>query len=238
MENKTIEHKDIKNNLLMVSLDNFYKKGNNHEKLLQIIDGNTVISLRIIDWFVTNYSKKHNINYPISYIKTRKRSYNNNDNDNKNNNTNNDNNNEDSVINVKKVKNFIVFARYKAELKGYSKKQFDPFCRKTRIKNWGPENKLTTIAQLNFFRWAIKNKIIDYIENHIDEIEKDMNEGTRTKKQINFKNKKTVKGKNISKPKIKILPKKTEKISKRKQLSQNASKMICKMNNVTVIDFD
>ena len=33
----------------------------------------------------------------------------------------------------------------------------------------------TTIGQLNFFKWAIDNKILDYIERYYDEIEKDMN---------------------------------------------------------------
>ena len=33
----------------------------------------------------------------------------------------------------------------------------------------------TTIGQLNFFRWAISNLIIDYIVLHKDTIEHDMN---------------------------------------------------------------
>jgi hypothetical protein len=33
----------------------------------------------------------------------------------------------------------------------------------------------TTIGQLNFFKWEIENKIIQYIETHYPEIEADMN---------------------------------------------------------------
>ncbi len=37
----------------------FIKKNNNLEKILQIINGESQISLRVIDWFATNYSKKY-----------------------------------------------------------------------------------------------------------------------------------------------------------------------------------
>jgi hypothetical protein len=33
----------------------------------------------------------------------------------------------------------------------------------------------TTIGQLNFFKWAIDNRILDFIERNYEEIEKDMN---------------------------------------------------------------
>ena len=33
----------------------------------------------------------------------------------------------------------------------------------------------TTIGQLNFFKWAIENKIIEYIDENYESIEKDMN---------------------------------------------------------------
>lgn len=47
---------------------------------------------------------------------------------------------------------------YKSCLNGYSKKLFDPFCRTERIEYKGIT---TTIAQLNFMRWCIKNGIIN-----------------------------------------------------------------------------
>merc|ERR1712195_408501 len=46
------------NSLLLDKLTEFYKN-NNIDKILPIINGESSISLRLIDWFVTNYSKKH-----------------------------------------------------------------------------------------------------------------------------------------------------------------------------------
>lgn len=60
---KIINSKD----LLMISLSKFYSNKANINKILPIIDpqlannDNNKISLRLIDWFVTNYSKKNNI---------------------------------------------------------------------------------------------------------------------------------------------------------------------------------
>jgi len=46
------------NDLLMTNLMKFYEENNNLEKMLRIINGESPISLRIIDWFATNYAKK------------------------------------------------------------------------------------------------------------------------------------------------------------------------------------
>ena len=74
-----------------------------------------------MDWFVTNYSKKHNICYLTK--------------------------------NNKNI-NFIVYLDYKNQLKAYSKKQFDPFCRRERISFNDINNNeiITTVGQLNFFQ--------------------------------------------------------------------------------------
>ena len=47
------------NSLLLDNLLKFYNKNNNLDKILPIINGGNTyrISLRLIDWFVTNYSK-------------------------------------------------------------------------------------------------------------------------------------------------------------------------------------
>ena len=47
------------NTILLENLMKFYNKNNNIDKILPIINGESKISLRLIDWFVTNYSKKH-----------------------------------------------------------------------------------------------------------------------------------------------------------------------------------
>ena len=125
--------------------------------MLPIINGQSNLSLRIIDWFVTNYSKKKN----ISFIKN------------------------DNIY----QKQFIVYLNYKKQLKAYSKKQFDPFCRRDRINFFYNEKNsiITTVGQLNFFRWAIENKVLDYIEDKLKDIEDDMNKSVRniySKKKI------------------------------------------------------
>ncbi len=50
------------NNLLLQNLLTFYKTDDNLEKMLKIINGESNISLRIVDWFATNYAKQ---NYTI-----------------------------------------------------------------------------------------------------------------------------------------------------------------------------
>ena len=60
---------------------------------------------------------------------------------------------------------FHVHVAYKASLGGYSKKYFDPFCRQERIKFRIKDKEIiTTIAQLNFLRWCIKNQVIDNLK--------------------------------------------------------------------------
>ena len=65
---------------------------------------------------------------------------------------------------------------YKSQLKSYSKKKFDPFCRRDRINfNCNNINIETTMGQLNFFKWAIDNMVIEYITLNNKDIENDMN---------------------------------------------------------------
>ena len=51
----------MKMDILLESLEKYYKDQKNIQKLLEVVEINNKISLRIIDWFVTNYSKKKNI---------------------------------------------------------------------------------------------------------------------------------------------------------------------------------
>jgi hypothetical protein len=131
------------NDLLLNKLMYFYNRDDNLNKMLRIINGESKISLRIVDWFSTNYAKKNFTTYAID-------------------------------INSR----FKIYNDYKLKLKAYSKRRFDPFCRWDRIKvPFGDKEYSieTTIGQLNFFKWAIENKIIDYIEKNYDVIECDMN---------------------------------------------------------------
>ena len=119
-----------------------------------------------------------------------------------------------------------MFNNYREQLKSFNKKNFDPFCRRSRIKFFYDEEKkdyiITTIGQLNFFKWAIDNKILEYIEENIDIVEKDMNDNTNLKKYAKDKTKKKEK-----KPR-----------KKRKELSISASKSFMIHNYKTTISFD
>jgi len=100
--------------VLLESLKKYYGDTHNMDNLLCILNGKQKISLRIIDWFVTNYSKKNNIHY-LLYKK------------------------DDNTVSFtgdtnEFFKQFNTYHSYKSQLKSYSKKRFDPFCRRDRIK--------------------------------------------------------------------------------------------------------
>ena len=178
------------NELLLTNLLEFYKENDNLDKMLNILNGESAISLRIIDWFATNYAKKYYTVYNLTLCEKRLKVYND----------------------------------YKLKLKAYSKKRFDPFCRWDRINIPYKEGKLiqTTIGQLNFFKWALENEIIQYIENNYSLIEKDMNSRNSTAK--NRKGDDTL---NVNKTR-----------KKREELSVSASKSIKRETVEIVVKFD
>tara|TARA_B100000795_G_scaffold188242_1_gene143209 strand:+ start:529 stop:1095 length:567 start_codon:yes stop_codon:yes gene_type:complete len=178
------------NSLLLNKLSVFYNENNNMEKILPIINGQSPLSLRLIDWFATNYSKKNYVVYNIT-----KRNG--------------------------EVRRFKVYIDYKLKLKAYSKKRFDPFCRWERINIPYKETMeiQTTIGQLNFFRWALENKILDYIEKNLESINNDMNKRNSTSK------------------KKKSIKEKTKTRKKREELSVSASKNIKKETIEIIVDF-
>lgn len=87
--------------------------------------------------------------------------------------------------NNKKIK-FNVYSSYKDKLKCHKKKYFDPFGRGDRIPFFSNSNCIiTTIGQLNFYRWFIVNDIYKYCLDYHDIIQKSL--------LINFnKNKKKI----------------------------------------------
>lgn len=130
-------------NILLESLQKFYLDNKKANKIIPIIEGNSKISMRLIDFFITNYSKKNVVNYDID-------------------------------VNGKKV-NFNVYLSYKSQLKAFNKRYFDPFSRGNRIPFFFEDYCIiTTIGQLNFFKWYISNNINDYILNNYDKIDKDL----------------------------------------------------------------
>jgi hypothetical protein len=137
---------------VLFRLEKFYSIPENFNRVKDILDGKSKISLRLIDWFVTNYSKKYNVTY----------------------------------VN-KNQKHIIVYLSYKSHLKAYSKKMFDPFCRWKRIKFHEME---TTVGQLNFFEWAITDEVLKYLEEHQQEVHKDMENRLQESKNSEEKTKK------------------------------------------------
>lgn len=199
-----------KKDRLMTKLTEFFtldKK--NIDKMLPIVREEHKISLRILDWFVTNYSKKYNINY-----------------------TKTDGN------------QFNVYLKYKDQLKAYSKRQFDPFRRRERITFYYETKKCiaTTVGQLNFFKWAIENEILNYVLKNYSKIEDDMMKSMREKyknkkKKINNSKLITKNNNNSSSKKHKKQFDTTLK-SKRKELSISATKTVTKQYVKVIVTFD
>ena len=150
-----------KERLLLKSLILYYKQGNHLETLLHFLKGKQRrLSLRLLDWLVTNYSKKHGV--VIKDISS-------------------------GNTNIE-----FMYLAYKNHLKSYSKKFFDAIARRQRIfykynhhvhkirmsemNKFYEQNDgfVTTIAQLNAFRFFISSGVIDYAKTHLEDIERDM----------------------------------------------------------------
>ena len=235
----------LKNNVLFCALQKFYDQCPSDDKqmFLDIINGKSKMSLRIIDWFITNYTKKFNIIY---YLPKKKRSV-------KRRMSPKNNYYESSHLDqASSVDRFIVYLRYRSQLKSYNKANFDPFCRNDRITGWGDDGDIvTTIGQLNFFRWAIENRVLEYINDNLEDIEIDMN--TNIKKNLK-KNKKSLKSKkeggkqpeqevvNNSDSEAVIESDKVSEIKslkkKRRELSKCATKTLNKHRGAIVLDFN
>ena len=117
------KEKDIqgKQELLLVSLNKFYQEKNNKKNLIKILNGETKISLRIIDWFVTNYSKKNLIEYIVSNkIKSPKRTT-------LKKTTVNKMSKKDRSKYTSANKQFNVFLSYRSQLRAYSKNNLTLF---------------------------------------------------------------------------------------------------------------
>ena len=138
-------HIDTQSDVLLTKLLKFYSENTNFDKMINIINGTSSISLRIVDWFVTNYSKKNYIVYMI----------------NKDNKMEKVNVYNDYKLKLKAYskKKFDPFCRWDRINVPYKEDKFIQ----------------TTLGQLNFFKWTIENNILEYIEQNYKIIENDMN---------------------------------------------------------------
>ena len=165
-----------KEQLVLHRLESFYSKTGRFECVSSILSGKSRVSLRLLDWFVTNYAKKHN----VSYL-------------------------------TKSGRHVIVYLVYKAHLKAYNKKMFDPFCRCRRIQFRGLD---TTVGQLNFFEWVLQDEVLEYLDTNYDDIHADM----ETRSQV-------------------IQPKDGER-RKRHELSKSATKSVNRHDVRVVVSFE
>jgi hypothetical protein len=159
------EHKYIYSQLELLHLDllEFYGNVENLNKFCDVISGNIQnISLRLIDWFSTNYAKKYYTTYFLDGTQKR----------------------------------FKVFDSYKLKLRAYGKDNFDAFSRGKRINvphlmgvvadddvAEKKEKETTTIGQMNFFKWAIENQIVEYILENLEVIKRDMDSRSSNSKK-------------------------------------------------------
>ena len=81
--------------LLLIPLTRFFCQTENIDKLKHILDGKSKLSLRLVDWFVTNYSKKNLVMYNLKKMKRNALRLERKEIENKNNNKNNKNNKND-----------------------------------------------------------------------------------------------------------------------------------------------
>lgn len=178
---------DDRESLIYPNLHDYFITQGNIYKILPIINREkkkSSVSLSLLDWFVTNYSKKYGTSY---------------------------------ILNKKK---FDVFIEYKAQLTDYGKKYFDPFNRSGPILclEHSVDKKsiytYTTFKQLNFLKWALKNKIIKHVEDNIEHISNDYQQAKNMRKN---KIVKTIE----PKPKIK---------NDDKNITVNISKLVIKFN--------
>lgn len=137
--------------IIMKPLLVFFSNEANFKQLLDVVVFKTRnLPLRLLDWFVTNYSKKNDICYNIKRPNGQ-------------------------------VEVFRAYRSYRAQLKGNKKKEFDPFCRGSTLvleyecpvdgKKLAFE---TAVRQLKFFKWAIENLVLDYVESNYEQIYNDM----------------------------------------------------------------
>ncbi len=180
---------DSKENLLSQNLKVFYSQGRNLENVLNIVDQKTTISLRLLDWLVANYSKKNKVFYELSDTTIDGHTlasqgfdmYS----DYKN------------QLKASNKKYFDPFSRsqriyiYKTpdnvvEYRKIEKSEIELYKQEINNNTNGTDGTLklvTTIGQLNFFKWAITYGVINYATENRDSIEQDMLKTVKERKK-------------------------------------------------------
>ncbi len=149
---------NTQNDLLLHKVLRFYHEngGENMEKMLAVINGTTNISLRIMDWFVTNYSKKHYTVYDL----------------------------EGSGTPPKRFKVYVDYKLKLRAYSKKRFDPFCRWDRINVPHMGGTTYIQTTLGQLNFFKWAIENQVLRYIHENYSVIESDMNIRNNTSRKM------------------------------------------------------
>lgn len=151
------------NGVLLQNLIQYYKNTEHLKTFIAVIKGESRCSLRIIDWMVVNYAKAHFTVYDVNGTRCK------------------------------------IYQLYKQNLRSYGKRNFDCFKRWDRLQitynphtfefidlhtNTDEEDMIhadtnissvtTTLGQMNFFRFIQETKVLEYINEHYETIEKDM----------------------------------------------------------------
>ncbi len=261
---------------LVSRLNSSYCKTGKMDRILPILTGKSRISLRLIDWFVTNYAKIFNTHYSLNDYKIKREAKSKKGKYTtaktlKKDKLKEDKLKEDKLKEIKEIDKvldekeilsqspgtsnksiidnkdeyfndlFFVYPSYRQELKTNSKKRFDVFCRNGSFNYYYDEHKFieTNDGQLNFFDWADNMFVIDYIEEHYNEIERDM-ELRNAKKPRSQKKNITAKGKKAA---TIACDNDNETISqkqrrKRREISESSLKTIHHIPHRAIISFD
>lgn len=112
------------------------------------------VSLRALDWTVTNYAKRH---ATMLYIA------------------------DDGGGAVgAPARWFSIYNEYRAWLRAWRRKLFDPFARRSRVFfRVGEQWMATTPAQLNFIYFADQYGVLAWVRDHLAEVERDNNRALR-----------------------------------------------------------
>lgn len=202
---------------IMTKVESFFSKPEHMGKLLPFLHGTSKISLRMVEWFVFVHSMKHTIDWFIG----------------------------DEYFNV--------YLDYQSEMVDNKKQRFDPMCRTWRKEKRKQKNGeittvkvyhginfyytekdyvVTSVAQLNFFRWFIGKGVLDYMLEHYDGLVSEMNTYNGERKR----QKKLATGAPTSTTAASPTPKTVEKPAKKTRIQ--ATKMVTKKNVEVYVSFD
>lgn len=220
---------------MMRGIETFFSNAEHMGKLLPFLQqdpkNKPKISMRLIEWFVCVYCMHHTVDWFLG--------------------------NEF----------FNVYLDYNAMMKDNKKQRFDPFGRKWR-KEKRKDNSvspareytvqvyhgirffytdtnyvITTVAQLNFFRWFIEKKILDYMIEHRKELIDEMNrynQDKKKKKDVIVVDDETEAEESIEKPKktFSLAATTTTTQQQQRKVRVQATKKVTKKNVEVYVSFD